>query len=57
MADATVTKIPKPQMRGLLRSVIKRNLIAVGFSVAIVGYYMRYVRRAGNMQAYVDFYK
>ncbi|XP_057663368.1 cytochrome c oxidase subunit 6C-like [Diorhabda carinulata] len=49
-------RIPKPQMRGLLHSLIKKNLILTGISVLIAGGYMRFVYGDGNKRAYANFY-
>lgn len=54
---ATEKRIPKPQMRGLLHTQIKKNLIAAGISVFIAGCYMKFVFGNGRKKAYIEFYK
>ncbi|XP_072385874.1 cytochrome c oxidase subunit 6C-like [Diabrotica undecimpunctata] len=48
--------LPKPQMRGLLHSTIKRNLILTGITVVLSGCYMRFIYGDGNKRAYANFY-
>ncbi|XP_074030645.1 cytochrome c oxidase subunit 6C-like [Leptinotarsa decemlineata] len=50
-------KLPKPQMRSLLHSQIKRNLFWCGISVLIAGSYMRFVFGDGRKRVYAEFYK
>ncbi|EFA07587.1 cytochrome c oxidase subunit 6C [Tribolium castaneum] len=52
-----VARIPKPQMRGLLHSQIKRNLILTGISCTIAGLYMKFVFGNSRKNAYAEFYK
>ncbi|CAH2002320.1 unnamed protein product [Acanthoscelides obtectus] len=50
-------KLPKPQMRSLLHSQIKRNLLFTGISVVIAGCYMKFVYSDSNKKAYANFYR
>ncbi|XP_066253476.1 cytochrome c oxidase subunit 6C-like [Euwallacea similis] len=52
-----IAKLPKPQLRHLLHSSIKRNLILVGISISVATVYMKYVQNDGRKQKYADFYK
>ncbi|XP_047540214.1 cytochrome c oxidase subunit 6C [Vanessa atalanta] len=57
MADSAVSTIAKPQMRGLLHNVIKRNLIvAIALSAACGFSYKLFV---GNVRKrnYAEFYR
>nr|CAI5842771.1 unnamed protein product [Callosobruchus analis] len=56
MSSTEVTgKLPKPQLRSLLHSQIKRNLLLAGISVLIAGCYMRFVYGDGRKKAYANF--
>nr|CAH7743791.1 unnamed protein product [Callosobruchus chinensis] len=50
-------KLPKPQLRSLLHSQIKRNLFFIGISVVIAGCYMKFVYGDNRKKAYADFFR
>lgn len=57
MSATTVQKLPKPQLRGLLRSYLKKHLtIAVVLSVA-AGYAWKALVADPRKKAYAEFYK
>ncbi|ENN71775.1 cytochrome c oxidase subunit 6C-like [Dendroctonus ponderosae] len=58
MSAAEVTKpLPRPQLRGLLRSSIKRNLISVAITITTAAVLMKFVHNDGRKTAYAEFYK
>ncbi|VEN39216.1 unnamed protein product [Callosobruchus maculatus] len=58
MSSTEVTgKLPKPQLRSLLHSQIKRNLLLTGISVIIAGCYMRFGYGDSRKKAYADFFR
>ncbi|RZC33261.1 COX6C domain containing protein [Asbolus verrucosus] len=50
-------KIPKPLMRGMLHSQIKRNLIITGINCILAGCYMKFIFGNGRKAKYAEFYK
>ncbi|KAK9873849.1 hypothetical protein WA026_002206 [Henosepilachna vigintioctopunctata] len=57
MGDAVGQKIPKPQMRGLLKTQITKNLIGCAILCTASVLYMKFVYGDGNKRRYAEFYK
>lgn len=52
-----VGKASKPQLRGLLQSQIKRNIIVAATVAALAALYQKFVYNDGQKRIYADFYK
>ncbi|KAJ8925889.1 hypothetical protein NQ315_009741 [Exocentrus adspersus] len=50
-------KVAKPQLRGLLHTQIKKNLLLTGISVVVAAVYMRFVFGDQRKRNYAEFYK
>ncbi|KAL1497574.1 hypothetical protein ABEB36_008510 [Hypothenemus hampei] len=57
MSGEVTKPLPRPQLRGLLHTQIKRNLIGVGISVIVAGAYVYFIRNQNRKKLYEDFYK
>ncbi|XP_045483541.1 cytochrome c oxidase subunit 6C [Harmonia axyridis] len=57
MADATVKKYPKPQLKGLLRKQIGRNMIGMVIFTAVSVMAMKIFYNDENKRAYAEFHR
>ncbi|KPJ21364.1 Cytochrome c oxidase subunit 6C-1 [Papilio machaon] len=57
MADKAVSTIAKPQMRGLLNNVIKRNLITAITLAAVAGFSFKQLVGNERKRRYAEFYR
>ncbi|XP_023944260.1 cytochrome c oxidase subunit 6C [Bicyclus anynana] len=57
MADKVVSTVTKPQMRGLLNSVIKRNLIVALTLSGIAGVLTKQLVGNPRKKRYAEFYR
>lgn len=57
MADKAVSTIAKPQMRGLLNNVIKRNLIVALALSGFAGFLTKQLLGNPRKKRYAEFYR
>ncbi|XP_013147036.1 PREDICTED: cytochrome c oxidase subunit 6C-like [Papilio polytes] len=57
MADKAVSTIAKPQMRGLLNNVIKRNLIIALTMAGVAGFSFKQLVGNARKRRYAEFYR
>ncbi|XP_013175751.1 PREDICTED: cytochrome c oxidase subunit 6C [Papilio xuthus] len=57
MADKAVSTMAKPQMRGLLNNVIKRNLIVALALAGVAGFSFKQLVGNERKRRYAEFYR